>query len=62
MDEGQRTQASIKEEVSESGKGGSRKEGSWGGNILIAHAVHKEDPPSGNQERPRCSSDQVRGT
>ena len=64
MDEGQRTQARIKEEVSESGGGGdpiSRKEGSMGGNIPITHADHKKDPPSGGQERPQWSSDQVRG-
>ena len=62
MDEGQRTQASIKEEASESGRGGtSRKKGSMGGNTLITHADHKKDPPSGNQGRPQCSSDQVRG-
>ena len=62
MDEGQRTQASIKEEASESGKGDpiSKKRGSMGGNTLITHADHKKDPPSGNQGRPLWSSDQVR--
>ena len=65
MDEGQRTQASIKEEASESGEGGipspKRKKGSMGGNILITHADHKKDLPSGNQGRPQWSSDQFRG-
>ena len=64
MDEGQRTQASIKEEASESGKGRippPEKKGSMGGNTLITHADHKKDPPSGNQGRLQWSSGQVRG-
>ena len=64
MDEGQRTQASIKEEASESSGEAdptSRKKGSMGGNTLITHVDHKKDPPSENQGRPQWSSDQVRG-
>ena len=63
MDEGQRAQASIKEEESESGRGGShlQKKGSMGGNTLITHTDRKKDPPSGNQGKPQWSSGQVRG-
>ena len=63
MDEGQRTQASIKEEASESSGEGShlQKKGSMGGNTLITHADRKKDPPLGNQGKPQWSSGQVRG-
>ena len=55
MDEGQRTQASIKEEVSESGRGAlillKKEKDSISENAGIAHAYHRENPPLGNRDK-----------
>ena len=62
MDEGQRTQVSIKEEEVNLVRGSDlQKKGSMEGNTLITHADRKKDPPSGNQGKPQWSSGQVRG-
>ena len=54
MDEGQRTQASIKEKVSEPGGEAhptSRKKDAMGENILTTHAHHRKNPPLGNRSK-----------
>ena len=62
MDEGQRTQVSIKEEEVNLVRGSHlQKKGSMEGNTLITHADRKKDPPSGNQGNlngPRVKSEE----